>query len=294
MLNSAKSANLVAYVILIVLPSISGYTFSQAENVSLGAKKTTSTIAVVNGQIISKEELDAVASEIFDQATPVERKALKKNMLDVLINQALVLQAAKTGQSLDAVDSKRLDYLINKAKYNFYLNKMGDVFPRQPLGKFDEYIQHHDKFFQNRKTYHFIRYKIWNKSPGTELAIKQLVDKDGMLSDLTAWLDDQNIRFVRNNNWQGTDQILPETLTLLEGMKNNQVDIRISPNKDLIYVTYLLGIYSDPINISDGRSLVEQEVAKIYINKSIESKLQALRLKANIKVSDEFIEEISN
>ena len=153
----------------------------------------------------------------------------------------------------------------------------------------DEYIRKHPKYFQDRKTYHFIQYQIDNTKLETLDAIKSLLNRGQGLSGLTDWLTHEKIAYKRANNWYGGDQIELRTLNLLDTMKSNTIYTGISPDSKWIEVIELEGIYPDPVSIEDGRVFVAQGVGKEFATKGVQSHLNSLRAKAQITISDDFL-----
>ena len=286
MFNIKKNSILFAIAGLL----FSSQLFGQMKLHKPSIKTNSSTIAVVNGEKISQAELDAITSDLLDPNDPDAQKIIKKSALNNLINQALVIQELdKNLVALNAEDMLRLEYLKKNATFNFLLNKIAPKLQNQPEEKLDEYIRKHPKYFQDRKTYHFIQYQIDNTKLETLDAIKSLLNRGQGLSGLTDWLTHEKIAYKRANNWYGGDQIELRTLNLLDTMKSNTIYTGISPDSKWIEVIELEGIYPDPVSIEDGRVFVAQGVGKEFATKGVQSHLNSLRAKAQITISDDFL-----
>lgn len=81
-------------------------------------------LASVNGVGITKEMVDAHVSTIPAQLIQNQEAAVRKNILDRLVEQELVLQSAeKSGVTTDDDYTKALDELTRKFTYNFMVNR---------------------------------------------------------------------------------------------------------------------------------------------------------------------------
>ena len=268
--------------------------FAKDEQSASIGKVESPPIAIVNGQKINRAEFEAIISEVMKGQDSDSQKQIKKKALDNLISQALVLQSIEADKSQQSVENQlRLNYLKKNAEFDFFITKVASKRPKFPKEEIDKYVVQNPKFFADRKTYHFYHYAIDYKDKRVLDFVSSAVKKGETLGGLSGLLDSQNINYLRTNNWYGTEQVSPNILETLEQMQVNNVEIVLSPDKKVIYVIYLLGVYSDPLSSEDANKAVLTSLSKTYAVKAVEKYLEGLRSKAKIEISDEFLSEIS-
>ncbi len=289
-----KRSFLVGLIAVLSLLVVS-QAFAEKNLKATSATKNPEIVATVNGLNITRAELDAITSESIGNSDSDAQKKIKKSALNTLINQALVFEAVnKKMPPLSSADALRLEFLKKDAAFSFYLTRMAPNLQQQPTSVLDDYMRSHPKFFSDRKVYHFVRYSIENNNPRVFDFVKAAVDQGELKGGLSNLLSAQKVRFTRTNYWYGAEQLSPPVLSLLESMNVDSADISFSPDKRSIEVTFLYGVYPDPISIDDGRSMVQEGGAKVYGAKTIQALLNDLRAKAKIDISEEFLESTTS
>jgi EpsD family peptidyl-prolyl cis-trans isomerase len=277
--------------VLLLAPSLA---FAEKNKAADTAKSQFEPVAVVNGKKITREEVIAALEDSLSSADSDTQRSAKKNFLNTKINQILISQEiAKNKSQLNDKDHLRLEYLKNQAEFNFYLNKLVGDIPKPSDRLVDEYITKNPKYFADRKLYHYAEYLIDNSNLDTMKLVKSAGDQGEVIGGLSSVLSKQKINYARTNYWYGVDQIDQQKLSVLESMKTNGVHIGLSSDGKFIEVIYLYGVYDDPIYIDDARSVVQLKSVNVYASKKAKAILASLRAKADIEVSDEFLEETS-
>ena len=246
------------------------------------------SVAIVNGQSISAAQLNAASARLLAGVSdPAAQLRIKNQVLSGLINQTLVMQAiAKNQFALSEDDQLQIENLYQQAVLNFYLAKQAGALPKPNNQAIDDYIRKNHNVFEKRKTYHFTQILIESDDVKRFETIKALVQKGATLNDLTTWLTQEKVPYSRNNVWRGTEQINPTTVTTLESLKTNTIDLQLTPDQKLIQVLELQGAYADPVNIEDARSGILRGIAQDASNKAAKAAIDNLRAKAEIQITD--------
>ena len=278
-------------------PTLESQSNTKAPSLSLpnpaaGTSKESNSlqsVAVVNGQSISAAQLNAASAQSLAGVTdPAAQLRIKNQVLNNIINQALVMQALANNQFvLSPEDQAQIENLKQQAIFNFYIAKQVGTLPKPNNQAIDDYIRKNHNVFDNRKTYHFTQILIESNDARGFSAIKELVQKGATLNDITTWLTQEKIPYSRNNVWRGTEQINPTTLKILEGLKTNVIDVQLTPDEKLIQILLLQGAYADPVNIEDARSGIIRGIAQDASNKAAKLAIDNLRSKADIRITDD-------
>jgi len=247
-----------------------------------------SSVAIVNGQSISAAQLNAASARLLAGVSePAAQLRIKNQVLSGLINQTLVMQAiAKNQFVLSEDDQLQIENLYQQAVLNFYLAKQAGAAPKPNNQAIDDYIRKNHNAFEKRKTYHFTQILIESDDTKRFETIKALVQKGATLNDLTTWLTQEKVPYSRNNVWRGTEQINPATVTTLEALKNNVIEVQLTPDQKLIQVLELQGAYADPVSIEDARSGILRGIAQDASSKAAKLAMDNLRAKSEILITD--------
>ncbi len=262
-------------------------------SISEDANGKSEPVAIVNGQKITQLQLNAASAQSLKGVADNDTKLrIKNQILNNLINQTLVKQAISNNQfALSAEDKQQIDNMYDQAVLNFYLAKQVGDLPQPSKQAIDDYIQKNHNVFEKRKTYHFTQILIDSENGKDLETIKSLVQKGATLNDLTTWLTQVKIPYSRNNTWRGSEQISPATLSILENLKPNIIDLSVTPDKKLIQALELQGAYPDPVNIEDARSGIIRGISQDASNKAAKTALENLRTKADIQILDEALSQ---
>lgn len=288
---------LIRFLSLLTLSLTVHFTWAQNaapnSNLSISRSADVNTksdpVAIVNGQKITQLQLDAASAQSLKGVADNDTKLrIKNQILNNLINQTLVKQAISSNQfTLNAEDKQQIDNMYDQAVLNFYLAKQVGDLPQPSKQAIDDYIQRNHNVFEKRKTYHFTQILIDSENGKDLETIKSLIQKGATLNDLTTWLTQVKIPYSRNNTWRGSEQISPATLSILENLKPNVIDLSVTPDKKLIQALELQGAYPDPVNIEDARSGIIRGISQDASNKAAKTALENLRTKADIQILDE-------
>jgi EpsD family peptidyl-prolyl cis-trans isomerase len=245
-------------------------------------------VATVNGQSISTVQLNAASARLLvGVSDPAVQLRIKNQVLNDLINQTLIMQAITKNQIvLSEDDQLQIDNLYQQAVLNFYLAKQAGAAPKPNNQAIDDYIRKNPNVFEKRKTYHFTQILIESNDVKRFETIEALVQKGATLNDLTTWLTQEKVPYSRNNVWRSTEQINPATVTTLDSLKINAIDLQLTPDQKLIQVLQLQGAYADPVNIEDARSEILRGIAKDASSKAAKVAMDHLRAKAEIQIRD--------
>jgi peptidyl-prolyl cis-trans isomerase C len=243
-----------------------------------GAKATGQVVAVVNGEEITADELNA---ELNGAALPAgaDKKLAMRQLLQQVIDRRLLAQTAKE-QGLDRDPA----FLTQQRRMNedllvrLYAKKAADSIPVPKPAEIDQYIASHPTAFAGRKRFKLDQLRF--AAPSDMAKLKPLESLKTM-PQVVAYLTSAGIKFERGVGQLDSGSIPPATLKQILDLPPGEPFI--TPAGGQIVASVITG--SEPLTVptEQTRPLAVQTMRNESLGKIGETRLKEARLKAKIE-----------
>ena len=254
-----------------------------ATTAACNKKPTDQVVAVVNGDEISMQELNA---ELGNAQLPpgVDKKVVQQQLLQRLIDRRVLAQSAKE-QGIDRdpafiVEQRRVNeaLLVDKLA-----KRTADSIPVPSNSEIDKFIAENPSLFANRKIYAIDQ--IMFQMPADVSRIKQLEPAKTM-DEVAATLKTMNIPFQRGVQRVDSANVPPEQMARILALPKTEPFI--IPQGNRVTVNLITGDQSAPLPIEQARPLATRAIRAQKLGKQGEDRLKEARTKAKIEYQDGF------
>ncbi len=243
-------------------------------------------VAKVNNGEITVHQLN-FALQRTNISSPEEMKPASRQILDRLIDQELLVQAAM-GQKLDrdprvaqAMEAAKRDVLARA-----YLERLAAGAAHKP-GEQDiaSYYDEHPELFSERRIYN-LREIVVRDGPEIAEKVRAQLTKSTNLEALQMSLRAENLGFAANSFVKPAEQLPLDALPRLHAMKDGE--IKLSTSKQEVVVLQLVDSRSEPIDRVKARPMIEQFLANRQRNEVAKLEIKHLRDQAKLQLLGEF------
>ena len=243
-----------------------------------GKKATGQVVAVVNGDEITLDELNAELNSVNLPAS-ADKKLAMRQLLQQVVDRRLLAQTAKE-QGLDRDPA----YVTQQRRMNedllvrMYAKKSADTIPVPTAAEIDKYIAEHPLVFGSRTRYKLdqIRFEM----PADPSKLKAL-EADHSMEAITARLTSMGIKFQRGNSALDSGAVAPAALKQVTSLPPGEPFI--TPAGRQIAVSVITGTEPLPVPEAQVRPLAVQALRNETLNKIGESRLKEARAKGKIE-----------
>ena len=243
-----------------------------------GKKATGQVVAVVNGDEITLDELNAELNSVNLPAS-ADKKLAMRQLLQQVVDRRLLAQTAKE-QGLDRDPA----YVTQQRRMNedllvrMYAKKSADTIPVPTAAEIDKYIAEHPLVFGSRTRYKLdqIRFEM----PADPSKLKAL-EADHSMEAITARLTSMGIKFQRGNSALDSGTVAPAALKQVTSLPPGEPFI--TPAGRQIAVSVITGTEPLPVPEAQVRPLAVQALRNETLNKIGESRLKEARAKGKIE-----------
>ncbi len=239
---------------------------------------TSSTIAYVNGDPVTNDELELMRSRLTVNENRID-SGLDKKIIDSLINSRAMSVLAKNEMGSDELNSlqTKVDMYREELLVKEYLRK--HVQPTQVLEKeiVDYYLSHQEEFSGGvRKTFEY--FETTEVLTGTER--KKVLDFYAKLTSKTNWkeMSMQNKLHVKYRKAKVRTSVLEDPLKALV-INTKKSDVSSVHIGEQIIVAHVIDEEQIPaLPLNDVRAEIRKKIAPIHLRKAIaQASEQALK-----------------
>lgn len=243
-----------------------------------GKKATGQVVAVVNGDEITLDELNAELSSVNLPAS-ADKKLAMRQLLQQIVDRRLLAQTAKE-QGLDRDPA----YVTQQRRMNedllvrMFAKKTADTIPVPTAAEIDKYIASHPMVFGSRTRYKLdqIRFEM----PADSSKLKAL-EADHSMDAIIARLDSMGIKFQRGNSALDSGSVVPAALKQVTSLPPGEPFI--TPAGRQIAVSVITGTEPLAVPQAQFRPLAVQALRNENLNKIGETRLKEARAKGTIE-----------
>ena len=243
-----------------------------------GKKATGQVVAVVNGDEITLDELNAELSSV-NLPPSADKKLAMRQLLQQVVDRRLLAQTAKE-QGLDRDPA----YITQQRRANedllvrMYAKKSADTIPVPTAAEIDKYIASHPMVFGSRTRYKLdqIRFEM----PADPSRLKSL-EADHSMDAIIASLNSMGIKFQRGGSALDSGSVAPAALKQVTSLPPGEPFI--TPAGRQIAVSVITGTEPLPVPDAQIRPLAVQALRNDSLNKIGEARLKEARAKGKIE-----------
>ena len=247
-------------------------------------KPATQIVAKVNGDEITVHQVNNAVSKV-PNVTPENVNAVRKEVLDKLINQQLAVQQAEKNK-IDR--SPEVMMMMDAAKREIltkaYLSQVVSNLPQPSEKEVTKFYDEHPELFAQRRIYKLQEIVIPTKdAPVSE--IRQVATSKPM-DDVVAWLKSKSLHFNTSGATRAAEQISLPLLSQIASMKDGETKLIESP--EAITVVHLVSSEVAPVDKETAMQRIPRFLANEEAKTAINQDLQRLKSSAKIVYLNEF------
>lgn len=239
---------------------------------------TGQVVAVVNGEEITLQELNAELAELKVPEN-ADKKAIRARVLQQLVDRRLLAMTAKeSGLDRDS------EYILQQRRANerllvsMYAKKALDTIRVPDQAAIDKYIREHPTMFGGRTRYTLdqIQFEMPN-----DTAVLKAMEADKTLDAVAARLTAANIKFARGSGAMDSAGVPPEILKQITALPPGEPFV--VPDQGRVVVSVITGQEPLAVNQSDARALAVQAMRAELLKKVGDDRLKEARAKAKVE-----------
>lgn len=244
-----------------------------------GKKATGQVVAVVNGEEITLDELNAELSGV-NLPPNADKKLATRQLLQQVIDRRLLAQSAKE-QGLD----KDPAFITQQRRMNedllvrMFAKKSADTIPVPTAAEIDKYIAGHPMVFGSRTRYKLdqIRFEL----PADPAALLKALESDHSMDAIIARLTSMGIKYERGNSALDSGTVAPAALKQVTSLPPGEPFI--TPTGRVAAVSVITG--SEPLKVPEAqaRPLAVQAIRNEALNKIGQQRLKEARASGKIE-----------
>ncbi|MGH8618822.1 MAG: EpsD family peptidyl-prolyl cis-trans isomerase [Burkholderiales bacterium] len=250
------------------------------------AKSASQVAAKVNKHEISVHQVNSVLSR-YQGLPPEGIGQAKSQVLEKLIDQELLVQKAmdtrleRDPQVLQAIEATRRQMLAQA-----YVERTVASVPRPSPQEVRTFYAEHPQLFRERKVY---RLQESSVAANQEQARKLQADvgKGKSMSELTAWLKAQDIRYKSSMVMKSAEQLPLDVLPQFHAAREGQIFVFPATNGSTSLVQ-LVDTQSMPLTEQEATPYIEQFLLNQLRGKFAEKELKELRTAAKLEYVGEY------
>lgn len=223
-------------------------------------------VAVVDGVDITVGDIDLRMRNDPDlrfqpiDSAPARLEALRQLTVEITADHAMHATLATGNDLAMAVEHNRRQTTLGV--YETMSTRDISLAPDEV----DKFIDANPQFFSQRKTWHYHEVAVKSEDPQAVPAMRARATAIGQLPSIETaaigehfdWARDRNFSTVVINRWQGSEQIAPALLAVLQQMQASQHRVRADCNANTCSFIVLHEVLDDPVDTRFGRDAVEQ------------------------------------
>lgn len=251
-------------------------------------KKVASQLAAKVGTTeISVHQINQVLSRNNTAApTPEAAKAMSRDVLEKLIDQALAIEQAtekkldRTPEVLSQIEASRRD-IIARA----YLQQFASAQPKPTLEEMKKYYADFPQLFSERRIYS-LQEVVVPAAAGVTDQFPTFVKSGKSIEDAVAWLKSKDVKFRARTVQMEAEQIPLEALARIHKLKDGQSMLMESPQG--MTLLRVAASRSAPVPEAVALPRIEQYLINKSTTAALSAKFKELRAASKIAYVGEF------
>lgn len=241
----------------------------------------TETVATVDGDDISKAELDLALSRLGELSDAQAAEA-KSKLLQALVDQRLVEQAArKAGLDKERAVEIAMAQASRQVLAEAYIERNFKDVGKPSDAEIAEYFDQHPELFSQRRIYRLQEIEL-NVDPSRMTEIQGRLESSRSMGDFVNWLKEQNIDGKAAVAVKPAEQIPTPLLARLVQMKDGQVTI-LAGRPGQVLVVQLQESQLQPVTLEQANGAISRALTTLKRKELMEADLKKLREAAKIE-----------
>jgi len=255
--------------------------------------KPSSQVAVkVNGEEVTVHQLNQVLSKVRVQVKSEESEAVRKKALESLIDQELIIQAAKnanmerTPEVLTAIEAAKRKVLVD-----FYMKRTLQSVDKPTLDEVQAFYQEQPQIFADRQLFIYTQVTVPLELSELDSLVKDIRElKD--LRSIIAVLDDRQFKYKKVNDAKTSEKLPGPFLKPLNSLSVG--DVGYLKMSDGLLIISLQQKIAQPIGFEEATPAIERQLYR-QKQKEVAAKLiSSLKESAMIEYVGDFKVKQSN
>ncbi|MBL8376616.1 MAG: EpsD family peptidyl-prolyl cis-trans isomerase [Burkholderiales bacterium] len=249
-------------------------------------KAATQVAAKVGSEEISVHQINFVMTRAGANPTPENASAVRKAALDRLIDQQLLVEAAKdkkvdrSPDVLMAMEMARREVLARA-----YLEQMGAALPKPTDEEIKKFYGANPWLFSERRVF-AIQELIVPAAAGVAVSLRELIDGGKSITEIAKWLDGKGIKYQAGAANRTAEQIPLEFLPRIHALKDGQ-GLVIEAGQGVTALR-VVASQSQPVPEAQALPRVQQFLMNQRISEASAQEMKRLKEKAKISYQGDF------
>lgn len=251
---------------------------------------STQVAAKVGKDEISIHQVNQAMTRVnmANASTPQAAEALRRDVLERLIDQQLAIEQAKE-KKLDRSPEvvAQLEAARREVLARAYAQSIATSQPRPTPDEVKKYFADHPQLFSQRRIYNLQELQVpVGNNPSLANEAKAMAAAGKSVEDIANWLRGQNIKFGGGGATRAAEQIPLEVLARLHTMKDGQVTVLDSPQG--FTVLRIAASQSAPVTETVAIPRIEQFLSNQRGAQAVSQQMKDLRAKTEIAYMGDF------
>lgn len=250
------------------------------------AKPSTQIAAKVNKDEISVHQVNQQLSRVNSRGmTPEQQTAVKKQILDSLVDQQLLIaQAVEAKLDRDPEVLARLENARREVLAQAYVQKSLGAAARPGPDEVRKYYDQHPALFAERKAYR-LQELVTNVPADKIELVRGQTEKSKSITEVSEWLKSGGYQFAASAAVRQAEHLPLSALPQIAAMKDG--DIGTFANEKGVTVLRVVGTQAQPLDPQAATPVIEQFLGNIKRDELLAAELKRLRESAKIEYMGE-------
>jgi len=260
-------------------------------NEPAAAADASQVAAKVDGTEISVHQINYVLKRNkANPDSPESAKALRKQVLDKLVDQQLLVQKAvedkldRTPEVQMGLEAARRDVLADA-----YLQQVTATSSKPSDADLRKYYVEHPQLFSQRRVFQLQEITFSAKAPeDAKTSVKALVESGRPIDEVQKALTSRGVEFAKADTQRASEQISLELLPRMYGVRAGQG--LIASNAQATTVIYVKAFEEAPVGQDAAMPRIAQFLTNQSLSENVSGLVKSLRTKAKLEYVGEFAE----
>lgn len=246
------------------------------------SKVSTQVAAKVNKDEISVHQVNQQLARVNARGmTPEQQKAVKKQIVDGLVDQQLLIaQALEAKLDRDPEVLARLENARREVLAQAYVQKSLAASAKPAPEEVKKYYDEHPALFSERKAYR-LQELVTNVPPEKVELVRGQAQKSKSMTELSEWLKGGGYQFAANAAVRQAEQLPMVALPQIAAMKEGEIGT--FANEKGVTVLRVMGTQPQPLDPQAASPVIEQYLGNIKRDQLLATELKRLRSEAKIE-----------